>query len=298
MLAAERGAAANTITAYTRDLLDFATYLDGVGRTLAEAESADLRGYLGQLNTRGRGAGTAARHLSALRQFYRFLFADGIRDDDPTAGIDSPRRGRSLPRTLSEEDVDALFRAARARQDRTALRLRVLLEIIYATGLRVSELVGLPLSALAGDGQFLLVTGKGGKERLVPLSEPARAALEEWLPVRRALVGARGSRWMFPSGAAAGHLTRQRFAQVLKEIAVEAGLDRRAVSPHVLRHAFASHLLAHGADLRSVQQMLGHADISTTQIYTHVLEGRLQRLVNENHPLARQAGSLGDGGDV
>jgi integrase/recombinase XerD len=289
MLAAERGAAVNTISAYTRDILDFATYLDGAGRTLADAGSADLRGYLGQLNTSGRGARTAARRLSAFRQFYRFLFADGVRHDDPTAGIDSPRQGRSLPRTLSEEDVEALFRAARARQDRNALRLRVLLEIIYATGLRVSELVGLPLSARAGDGQFLLVAGKGGKERLVPLSEPARAAIDEWLPVRRVLVGERGSRWMFPSGAAAGHLTRQRFAQILKEVAVEAGLDRRVVSPHVLRHAFASHLLAHGADLRSVQQMLGHAYISTTQIYTHVLEGRLQRLVQENHPLAQGA---------
>lgn len=288
MLGAERGASRNTIAAYQQDLTDFARFLDKESRMLADADGAEVRKYLGTLADTGRGARTAARRLSALRQFYRFLYSDGVRTDDPTAGIDSPTRQRSLPKTLSEEDVSLLLAVARTRKGRAGLRLRALLEIIYATGLRVSELVGLPLSALTGDGQFLVVNGKGGKERLVPLSEPARQAVNEWLPQRRVLVGAGGSPWLFPTGAADGHLTRQRFAQLLKELAVEAGLDRRAVSPHVLRHAFASHLLAHGADLRSVQQMLGHADISTTQIYTHVLEGRLQRLVNENHPLAHR----------
>jgi integrase/recombinase XerD len=288
MLAAERGASRNTIAAYHQDLTDFARFLDKEGRMLADADGAVLRRYLAALSESGRGARTAARRLSALRQFYRFLYSDGVRTDDPTAGIDTPSRVRSLPKKLSEEDVSLLLATARKRQGRAGLRLRALLEIIYATGLRVSELVGLPLSALTGDGQFLVVNGKGGKERLVPLSEAARRAVNEWLPQRRLLVGERGSSWLFPTGAAEGHLTRQRFAQLLKELAVESGLDRRKVSPHVLRHAFASHLLAHGADLRSVQQMLGHADISTTQIYTHVLEGRLQRLVKENHPLARR----------
>jgi integrase/recombinase XerD len=304
MMAAERGAARNTIHAYRRDLTDFAQYLDLNSATLADADTAMLRGYLATLTDRGQGAGTAARRLSALRQFYRFLFSEGVRGDDPTIGIDSPRRGRALPRTLSEFDVEKLFAAARLRHGRRATRLRALLEIIYATGLRVSELVGLPLSARTGDGQFLMVRGKGDKERLVPLSEPAQRALADWLEQRSAMVGGKSSPWLFPTAAVDGHLTRQRFAQILKELAVEAGLDRRAVSPHVLRHAFASHLLAHGADLRSVQQMLGHADISTTQIYTHVLEGRMARLVNENHPLARRGrprkappgGALGDGG--
>jgi len=256
--------------------------------TLAGADGGAIRRYLGALADGGRGARTAARRLSALRQFYRFLFADGVRPDDPTAGVDNPARGRSLPRILSEAQVEALFEAARARHGRAGTRLRALLEIIYATGLRVSELVGLPLSARTGDGRFLLVSGKGGKERMVPLSEPARAAIDQWLPHRRALVGDGGSPWLFPTAATEGHLTRQRFAQMLKELAADAGLDPRAVSPHVLRHAFASHLLAHGADLRSLQQMLGHADISTTQIYTHVLEERLTRLVAERHPLARR----------
>jgi integrase/recombinase XerD len=298
MLTAERGASRNTVSAYRQDLIDFARFLERDGVTLAGADSGAVRKYLGALADNGRGARTAARHLSALRQFYRFLYSDGVRKDDPTAGIDSPRRTRSLPKTLSEEDVSRLLATARSRRGRVGMRLRALLEIIYATGLRVSELVGLPLSALTGDGQFLLVNGKGGKERLVPLSEPAHRAVNEWLPHRQAMVGSRGSPWLFPTAAADGHLTRQRFAQLLKEIAIEAGLDRRAVSPHVLRHAFASHLLAHGADLRSVQQMLGHADISTTQIYTHVLEGRLQRLVNENHPLARRGRPRGNKGKI
>lgn len=285
MLVAERGASLNTVNAYKQDLTDFARFLDGANATLATADSALIRGYLARLGEQGRNARTAARRLSALRQFYRFLFSDGVRSDDPTNGIDSPQRIRSLPRTLTEEQVELLFRVARKRPGRNGVRLCALLETIYATGLRVSELVGMPLSALTNDGQFLLIQGKGGKERMVPLSEPARRALEDWMVHRATMVGDAHNKWLFPTGAAEGHLTRQRFAQILKEIAVEAGLDRRAVSPHVLRHAFASHLLANGADLRSVQQMLGHADISTTQIYTHVLEERLRSTVLHHHPL-------------
>jgi integrase/recombinase XerD len=287
MLSVERAAAANTLAAYRRDLSDFARYLDGQGASLADASAREVRGYLSQMSRAGLGAATAARRLSALRQFYRFLFADGARTDDPTAGIDSPRRGRGLPRTLDEAEVGALFDVLSRRGGRAGARLKALLEILYATGLRVSELVGLPLSALVEDGRFILVTGKGGKERMVPLSEPAREAIVAWLPHRRDALKDTTQPWLFPSRGRLGHLTRQRFAQLLGELARDANLPVGAVSPHVLRHAFASHLLAHGADLRAVQQMLGHADISTTQIYTHVLEARLKRLVDDHHPLAR-----------
>ncbi len=285
MLTAERGAAANTIAGYGRDIADFAASLAERGTTLATADVESVRAYIQGLSAAGLAPGTSARKLSALRQFYRFLVAEGMRDDDPTTSIDSPARGRPLPKTRGEDEVEALFAAARAHQGQAGLRLTVLLEILYATGLRVSELVGLPCAAVTGDGAFLLVTGKGGRERLVPLTDPAREALEAWL-ARRVSVEGPGARWLFPSRSHAGYLTRQRFAQMLKALAIEAGLDPRRVSPHVLRHAFASHLLAHGADLRSVQQLLGHADISTTQIYTHVLEDRLRRLVGEHHPLA------------
>lgn len=286
MMRAERGAAVNTVAAYQRDLGDYGRFLQARNITLERAEPGSIRDYMQHLSAKGLAAGTAARRLSAIRQLHRFMAAEGMREDDPSAVIDSPSRGRPLPKTLGEDEVEALFDAARRRQGTGGIRLRALLEIIYATGLRVSELVGLPLSAVTGEGGFLLVTGKGGKERLVPLSEPARRAIEEWLPRRALAVADKGSRWLFPSRGAAGHLTRQRFAQQLKELALEANLDSRKVSPHVLRHAFASHLLAHGADLRSVQMLLGHADISTTEIYTHVLEERLQRLVGERHPLA------------
>ena len=285
MLAAERGSAVNTIAAYRGDLAGFAAHLARRGATLAAADGDAVRAYIQGLGAAGLATGTSARKLSALRQFYRFLAAEGMRDDDPTAAIDSPARGRPLPKTLSEDEVEALFAAVGRHGGLAGLRLTVLLEILYATGLRVSELVGLPRAAPTGDGAFLLVVGKGGKERLVPLSDPARAALAAWT-ARRAAVEGPGARWLFPSRSQAGHLTRQRFAQMLKALAAEAGLDPAKVSPHVLRHAFASHLLAHGADLRSVQRLLGHADISTTQIYTHVLEDRLRRLVAEHHPLA------------
>jgi integrase/recombinase XerD len=301
MLAAERGAAANTREAYARDLKDFAGFLARRGRAVHHAGVADLRAYLGQLVDAGLAPRSAARRLSTLRQFHRFLFGEGLRADDPTAGLDSPRQGRSLPKVLSETEVEDLLAAARARPGAGGVRLTALLELLYATGLRVSELVELPAAAAARDPRVLIVKGKGGKERMVPLSEPARDALKAHrraglgksgrgasaeIGAAQAAQAARSRKWLFPSRGAAGHLTRQRVAQLLKELAVAAGIDPARVSPHVLRHAFASHLLDHGADLRSVQKMLGHADISTTQIYTHVLDARLKALVRDHHPLS------------
>ena len=295
MLVAERGAAPNTIDGYRRDLQTFADYLTRRGGAVETAASDDIRAYLASLSQAGLSPRTAARRLSALRQLYRFLFTEGVRDDDPSAVIDSPRQGRTLPKVLSEAEVEDLLAAARARPGLDGLRRLALVEVLYATGLRISELVSLPMSALARDPRVLVVRGKGGKERMVPLSEPARTALTEY---RAALAQAQtgrtgpsatrslGSKWLFPSAGGAAHLTRQRVAQILKDLALEAGVDPGKVSPHVLRHAFASHLLAHGADLRSVQKMLGHADISTTQIYTHVLQERLKSLVQSHHPLA------------
>ncbi|MFN4283234.1 MAG: site-specific tyrosine recombinase XerD [Alphaproteobacteria bacterium] len=289
MLAAERGAAENTLQSYTRDLAQFAGWLASQYGPLPEdASEADLRGYLAALSRAQVAPATAARRLSCLRQFYRFLYAEGVRADDPSAKLDSPRKARALPKTLSEEDVDALLRAAGTGEGPEVLRRAALLETLYASGLRVSELVGLPRAALRDDADMILVRGKGGKERLVPLGDAARAALAAYLDARGYfLADGEESPWLFPSRADSGHLTRQRFGQILKEIAIDAGLPPAKVSPHVLRHAFASHLLARGADLRSVQQMLGHADISTTQIYTHVLEERLRALVRDHHPLAR-----------
>ncbi len=288
MLAAERGAAANTLDSYLRDLSDCGRFLGGRAASLESAESEDLRAYMAALAAAGRSPRTAARRLSAIRQFYRFLFTEGLRGDDPAAGLDAPRRGRSLPKLLSEAEVDLLLQTARERQGPEGVRLLALLELLYATGLRVSELVCLPLDAVARDPMVLIVRGKGERERLVPLSEPARAVVAQFIGVReRFLGGSRDSRWLFPSRGASGHLTRHRVGQLLKELACEAGIDPARVSPHVLRHAFASHLLDHGADLRSVQKMLGHADISTTQIYTHVLDARLKALVRDHHPLGR-----------
>jgi integrase/recombinase XerD len=294
LLVAERGVSPNTLAAYKRDLEDCAGFLagGGAGRNgiLDRAETADLRSYLRDLDRRGIAARTAARRLSALRQFYRFLFADGLRADDPTAILESPRQGRSLPKILSEEDVGRLLDALDGRDEPEGLRLRALVELCYATGMRVSELVGMPLAALARDPEVLIVRGKGDKERMVPLSEPARDAVRAWLDVRDGFVPkGTTSPHLFP-GRGGKHLSRQRFFQLLKELAERAGLDPRKVSPHVLRHAFATHLLHHDADLRAVQAMLGHADISTTQIYTHVLDERMRRLVTEHHPLATRAG--------
>jgi len=311
MLAAERGAAANTQEAYRRDLEAFAGFLAKRKARLATAGAEDIRAFLSHLSRAGMAPRTAARRLSALRQFYRFLVTEGRRGDDPSSGIDSPRQGRALPKVLSEAEVGALLATAQAAAEAgaqagespEALRLAALVELLYATGLRVSELAGLRLAAAQRDQRLLIVRGKGDKERMVPLSPAARQSLSDYLVVRghflpkagaKAGTAAGGAKaaspWLFPSRAAAGHITRHRIAQLLKELAGQAGIDAAKVSPHVLRHAFASHLLDHGADLRSLQKMLGHADISTTQIYTHVLSERLKALVQDHHPLARPGG--------
>ena len=277
MLSAERGASPNTLEAYSRDLRDLAGFL-GAARPVDEAGTEDIRRYLARQSDSGMAARTLARRLSAIRQFYRFLYAEGLRPDNPATAIDSPRQGRSLPKVLGEAEVEQLLAAAREREGPDGLRLRALIEVLYATGLRISELVTLPLSAIARDPRVLIVRGKGGKERMIPPG--ARGSF---------LKAKKDSPWLFPSRSKGGHLTRHRVAQLLKELAVDAGIPPSKVSPHVLRHAFASHLLDHGADLRAVQQMLGHADISTTQIYPHVLNERLKSLVAEHHPLARRA---------
>ena len=282
MMLAERGASSNTTAAYERDLCDASAFLARRGVDLPVAGSDDLRAYIAALKRRGASASTSARRLSCLRQFFRFLYAEGERGDEPTGAIEAPRRGATIPKVLSETEVDKLMEAARIGETPTLLRRRALIELLYATGLRVSELIALPAMAAAGDELFLVVRGKGDKERLVPIGEAARNATAAWRAVRPA-----GSPWLFPSRAEGGHLTRQAVGTMLKDLAGEAGIDKARVSPHVLRHAFASHLLAHGADLRSVQKLLGHADLSTTQIYTHVLEERLKQAVAEHHPLAR-----------
>jgi len=298
MLAAERGAAANTLEAYRRDLEHFAGFLSAHGQSIAGARASDISGYLRALAAEGLAASSRARRLSALRQLYKFLVAEGRVAEDPVVGIQGPKIGQALPKTLSVAEVDRLIDTARARIDATtgrdrfiAVRLYCLLEMLYATGMRVSELVSLPRSVLQGDSRVLTIRGKGGRERLVPLNAAARAALDRYLALGHdgedGLAPMARTRWLFPSKSAEGHLTRQRLGQELKELAIAAGIDPRRVSPHVLRHAFASHLLDRGADLRSVQKLLGHADISTTQIYTHVLEERLRRLVLDHHPLAR-----------
>jgi len=287
MLAAERGAARLTLAAYHGDLDDVAGFLGDVA--IETASAADLRRYLARLASAGLAPRSAARRLSALRQFYRFLVLEGRRQDDPTAALDAPRLGRPLPKLVSESEAVALMTKAREKPGPEGLRLACLVELLYGTGLRVSELVGLPLAAARGDRRVLVARGKGDKERLVPLGDAARDALSAYLAGRAAfLAGGRPSPWLFPSRGATGHLTRRRCGQLLKELALAAGMDPARLSPHVLRHAFATHLLDHGADLRSVQTMLGHADIATTQIYTHVLGDRLHRLVAEHHPLARK----------
>ena len=297
MAVAERGLARNSIDAYRRDLACFAAYLAPSRAALVDADSEAVRGFLASQSRAGIAARTAARRLSCLRQFYRFLLSDGRRDDDPTAPVDSPTLPRTLPGVLSEAEVESLLSAASPADDtkepaggkRAAdgLRLRAMIELLYGSGLRVSELVSLPLQTISVETRSLLVRGKGGKERMVPLGAPARAALEAYLAVRdRHLAKGAPSRWLFPSRGASGHLTRHRLAQMLKGLAQDAGIEPGRVSPHALRHAFASHLLAHGADLRAVQKMLGHADIATTEIYTHVLDERLKRLVEAGHPLA------------
>lgn len=300
MQAVERGAGANTLDAYRRDLTDLAEFL--APRALAAADTGAIRDWLADLSARGYKATTVARRLSAVRQFFRFLYAEGHRSDDPAAVLEGPRRGRPLPKVLTVEEVSTLIDTAHARaaevltaegdaagKARAELLKRrrtvAMVELLYASGLRISELVSLPAAAARAKGDAILVTGKGRKERLVPLSEPARAAMAAYLDARKA-AGLEASRWLFPSSGESGYVTRQQAARDLKELALAAGLDPAKLSPHVLRHAFASHLLAHGADLRVVQTLLGHADVSTTQIYTHVLDERLKSMVRDLHPLA------------
>lgn len=287
MMAVERAAAVNTLDAYRRDLDDLDGFLARRQVTPLSASGQDLAAYMRALAAAGMAPRTQARRLSCLRQFYAFVHAEGWRSDDPASRLDAPRLGRVLPKYLSEAEVEALLTAARALPDGRAAMMTALLELLYATGLRVSELVGLPYSAVARDPAVLMVRGKGDKERMVPLADPARRAVRDWLPVRQDVLGKKKvSRWLFPGEGKSGHLTRSGFARALLRVGMQAGIDPRRLSPHVLRHAFATHLLGHGADLRVVQEMLGHADIATTEIYTHVLEEPKARLVNQHHPLA------------
>jgi integrase/recombinase XerD len=283
MLAAERGSARNTLLAYQADLDDFAAFAAARGQSPAGCDASLLHAYMAGLQRSGLAARTASRRLSALRQFHRFLLREGVRGDDPTTLLDAPRLPRTLPKYLSEQEVEALLDAAKRLPGHRGAVTRAALEILYATGLRVSELLALPRRALAGDAAVLLIRGKGGKERIVPLSDAAKEAAAALVAQQD-----KGARHLFPGRDLRRALTRQAFFLLLKRVALEAGLDPARVSPHVLRHSFASHLLAHGADLRSLQLLLGHADIATTQIYTHVLAERLQRLVEAHHPLARR----------
>jgi integrase/recombinase XerD len=296
MLAAERGAAANTLAAYRRDLADFATHLTAKGGRVATATSDELRAHLASLSGRGFKPASIARRLSAIRQLYRFLYAEGHRKDDPAAVLEGPKRAQAIPKILSVAEVDRLLAAARAAmagesasaaQRLRAARLACLIEVLYATGLRVSELVMLQASAARVGARMLIVRGKGDRERMVALNDAAKGAMADYLALLRE-AGRGETRWLFPSFGEAGHLTRQHFARELKALAPAAGLRADQLSPHVLRHAFASHLLQNGADLRSLQTLLGHADISTTQIYTHVLEERLKSLVRDLHPLGEE----------
>ena len=303
MLAAEQGAGPNTLDAYRRDLTDCSEFLTRNGQDFAGAETQALRDYLADLDSRGFKSSSVARRLSAMRHLFRFLLNERIRSDDPAAILSGPKRGRGLPKVLSISDVDRLLVRAKALTEAAeasptqrvrAIRLYCLLEVLYATGLRVSELVALPRSAAQRDARMIVVRGKGNKERLVPLNEASRQAMADYLAATDAQKpegrkNAPNSKWLFPSFGESGHLTRQHFARDLKELAGSAGLAPRLVSPHVLRHAFASHLLHNGADLRIVQTLLGHTDISTTQIYTHVVEERLKSLVRDLHPLAEKA---------
>jgi integrase/recombinase XerD len=302
MLTAERGAALNTRHAYWRDLADISLYLRRERNSdIDKATTEDLKAYLSMLSNKIHVKGqnsnqiavrTVARRLSALRQFYRYFVSENGRKDDPTNTIESPKQTRTLPKTLTEGEVSQLIKTAARGGDEDSLRLVCLLELLYATGLRVSELVGLPIAAIGQGRQFLMISGKGGRERMVPLTDSAQKALKNYMDVRGEYVAGddkgRQGQWLFPSRTSdSGHLTRQRFAQLLKDLAHDAGMETQKVSPHILRHAFATHLLSNGADLRSVQKMLGHADIATTQIYTHILGDKLKKTVEEKHPMGK-----------
>jgi integrase/recombinase XerD len=286
MMAAERGASKHTLSAYQQDLLALDQFVTAKRKTLLTADVKDLQAFMASLHDAGLSANSTARRLSSTRQLFQFLYQEGLRTDDPSHGLDRPRLPKKLPKYLNEAEVDQLLAATHgASPDKT--RLKALLELLYATGLRVSELVSLPIAA-ARDPSVLIVRGKGSKERMVPVGEAARRALaaylqhrDYFLPKKKSL-----SPWLFPSSGRSGHLTRDGFAKMLKELCVAAGIMPSRVSPHVLRHSFATHLLSHGADLRTLQQLLGHSDISTTQIYTHVLDERLKALVQHHHPLA------------
>jgi integrase/recombinase XerD len=305
MLSVERGASANTIDAYARDLTNFASFIHRRDRTLETATTEDITGFVSAMVDEGLAASSRARRLSALKQFFRFLIAEGIRSDDPSSMVGGPKREAALPKTLTVDEVDRLLMAARRKVDEAknghrakALRLYCLLEILYATGMRVSELVALPRASLIGDERTLTIKGKGGRQRMVPINPAAQEALTLYLRERDIANAAEtgsngvamkdGSPWLFPSWGQQGHLTRQRLAQELKLLARRAGIEPTRVSPHVLRHAFASHMLERGTDLRAVQKLLGHADISTTQVYTHLREGHLRHIVTEHHPLSER----------
>jgi integrase/recombinase XerD len=299
MMAVERAAAANTLKAYERDLADAGAFLKQAGEDLATTSATLVEGYFADLGARGLSAATAARRRAAVRQFYRFVLEEGWRKDDPSRRVDAPRQGRPLPKLLTRGEVERLILAARTPQAKTegavdggadGLRLACMIELLYASGLRVSELVSLPLAAFARDPAYLIVKGKGGKERLAPLNAPARTAVKAYLHVRADFLpkGDKANPWLFPSRGGGARLTARRFAQLLDGAAIQAGLDPAKVSPHVLRHAFATHLLEGGADLRAVQTLLGHADIATTQIYTHVASDRLSEVVRSKHPLGRK----------
>ncbi|MGX1690904.1 tyrosine recombinase [Brevundimonas naejangsanensis] len=288
MMAVERDASPHTLAAYGRDLADAETWLGDAGGLMAAPQEA-LEAWFADLSRRGLSAATAARRRASVRQFYRFALGEGWRPDDPSRRLDAPRQGRSLPKTLSRDEIEALLAAAGAADSAAGLRLIALVEMAYASGLRVSELLALKVEAVRRDPAYLIVRGKGGKERLAPLNTAAREAIKAWLDARDAArkPNTPDSAWLFPSHGKSGHLTPRRFAQLLDQAAITAGIDPARVSPHVLRHAFATHLLEGGADLRVVQTLLGHADISTTQIYTHVATDRLSQVVHANHPLAK-----------
>ncbi|MBY0423673.1 MAG: site-specific tyrosine recombinase XerD [Parvularculaceae bacterium] len=288
MIAVERAASASTLKNYGRDIERFAAFLRSRRETLRTAGADDIAAFLEALAAEGLSASTAALKSSALRQFYKFLYAEGHRGDDPTLSVERPKSRRPLPKVLSAEEAARLMDAAAGEGDARGLRLKAMVETMYAAGLRVSELVSLPRAAYRPGVRALLIRGKGDKERLAPLGVEAAEALDAYLSVRDAFLGDAPSPFMFPSRGATGRITAARFAQMLKDLAVKAGIDPARLSPHVLRHAFATHLLEGGADLRSVQEMLGHADITTTEIYTHVSQDRLSEIVRTRHPLSRR----------
>ena len=283
VIVAEQGASSRTVSAYRHDLQDLAAFLRTKQVALHKAKRQDLQDYMHIIVKNGLSARTQARRLSAMHEFYRFLYSEEVRDDNPTDLLDGPKIRKSLPKYLNEKEINQLIESGRKKD----LRLGVLLEVAYASGMRVSELVELPTSAVLQEGQMIMVTGKGGKQRMVPLNDMARIALDNWLFQRENyLKRGRSSKWLFPSKSSTGHYTRDAFFKALKELAVSVNIEPKRVSPHVLRHSFASHLIAHDADLRSVQQMLGHSDIATTEIYTHVMEDRLKKIISEKHPLS------------